>query len=80
MVDSDKNGINNNNDTVEDMDDLDAYIAARDQQEPGFAALVEAALQRRREARARGEDPNAEPEEDEADKTEEQSTASHTKR
>ena len=79
-VDSNKNGVNNNNDPVEDMDDLDAYIAERDKREPGFAALVEAALQRRREARARGEDPNAEPEEDEADKTEEQPTAPHTKR
>ncbi|HEX5549137.1 MAG TPA: hypothetical protein VFX24_17150 [Ktedonobacterales bacterium] len=80
MVDSDKNGINNNDDTVEDMDDLDAYIAERDKREPGFAALVEAALQRRREARARGEDPNAEPDEDEANKSVVQPTAPHTKR
>lgn len=81
-VDNNENGINQDNDinTVNDVDDLDAYIAERDKQEPGFAALVEAAWQRRRAARARGEDPNVEPEEDKADKTDEQPAAPHTKR
>lgn len=48
----------NDKNMTDDADDLDAYIAERDKREPGFAALVEAALQRRREARARDEDPN----------------------
>jgi hypothetical protein len=64
----------------DEEDFLEELIAESTRQDPEFPKLMEAAAQRRREARARGEDPNAEPEEDEADKTEERSTISHTKR
>lgn len=63
-VDQYENDIN----MVDDVDDLDAYIAERDKREPGFAALVEEKLRLRQAARARGEDPNAMPmEEQEAE-------------
>ncbi|WIG58771.1 MAG: hypothetical protein OJF49_001517 [Ktedonobacterales bacterium] len=47
-----------------DLDDLIAEITAKN---PEFPAMVEAALQRRQAARARGEDPNqfAQPDEEE---------------
>jgi hypothetical protein len=64
----------------DEEDFLEELIAESTRQDPEFPKLMEAAAQRRREARARGEDPNAEPEEDEADKTAERSTISHTKR
>ena len=64
----------------DEEDFLEELIAESTKLNPDFPKLMEAAAQRRRQARARGEDPNAEPEEDEADKTEEQSTASHTAR
>ena len=67
----------------DERDDLDDFIAEIAKDHPEFPAMVEAALQRRREARARGEDPNAEPEEDEAneaDKTQEQPAAPHAQR
>lgn len=53
------NNDNNDNHTIENVDDLDAYIAERDKREPGFAAQVEEKLRQRREARARGKGPDA---------------------
>ena len=44
-----------NNHVDDDEDDLDAYIADRDQREPGFAALVEEKRRLRQTADARGE-------------------------
>lgn len=40
---------------VDDEDDLDAYIADRDQREPGFAALVEEKRRLGQAADAHGE-------------------------
>jgi hypothetical protein len=52
----------------DEEDFLAELIAERTKKNPNFPAMVEAALQRRRAARARGEDPNnpalAETEED----------------
>ncbi|HUY75619.1 MAG TPA: RidA family protein [Ktedonobacterales bacterium] len=42
----------------DETDDLEAYIAERAKRDPEFPALVEAALQRRQAAEARGEDSN----------------------
>ena len=67
----------------DEEDFLEELIADSTRQNPEFPKLLEAAMQRRREARARGEDPNAEPEEDEAneaDRIQEHPAAPHTKR
>ena len=64
----------------DEEDFLEELIAESTRRNPEFPQLMEAAAQRRREARARGEDPNAEPEEDEADNAEEQSTTSQAQR
>lgn len=64
----------------DEEDFLEELIAESTRRNPEFPKLMEAAAQRRRDARARGEDPNAEPEEDEADKTQEQPTTPHAKR
>jgi len=45
----------------DEQDDLDDYIAECAKNDPEIPALIEAALQRRREMRARGEDPNDDP-------------------
>ena len=66
----------------DEEDFLEELIAESTRQNPDFPKLFEDAMQRRRDARARGEDPNAEPEEDEAneaDKAQEQPTAPHAK-
>ncbi|HEU5348569.1 MAG TPA: hypothetical protein VFU63_08140 [Ktedonobacterales bacterium] len=57
---------------ADEEDFLEELIAESTKQYPDFPKLLEAAAQRRRTARARGEDPNAEPEENEADETQEQ--------
>lgn len=41
-----------------EKDDLEAFIEECAKEDPNFPALVDAALQRRQAARARGEDPN----------------------
>jgi hypothetical protein len=41
-----------------EKDDLEEFIAECAKEDPNFPAMVEAALQRRQAARARGEDPN----------------------
>ncbi len=64
----------------DEEDFLEELIAESTKLNPDFPKMMEAAAQRRREARARGEDPNAEPEEDVADKAKEQSTASQAQR
>ena len=64
----------------DEEDFLEELIAESTRRNPEFPKLMEAAAQRRRDARARGEDPNAEPEEDEADKIQEQPTTPHAKR
>jgi septal ring factor EnvC (AmiA/AmiB activator) len=64
----------------DEEDFLEELIAESTKLNPDFPKLMEVAAQRRQAARARGEDPNAEPEEDEADTTEEQPTAPHSKR
>ena len=79
-VDNNVNGENvTDSEAEDDVDDLDAFIAECTKRNPDFPKLMEAAAQRRREARARGEDPNAEPE-DADDEAEEQSTAPHATR
>ena len=61
---------------ADEEDFLDELIAESTKQDPEFPKLMEAAAQRRREARARGEDPNDVPQaEDEAP---EQSAAPHS--
>ena len=73
----------NDHDTRDDdeRDDLDDFIAEIAKDHPEFPAMVEAALQRRREARARGEDPNdLPPAEEAAEETEDDPTIPHTAR
>lgn len=67
---------------ADEEDFLEELIAERTKRNPNIPSMIEAELQRRREARARGEDPNAEPEEDEAseaDNAQEQPAAPHAK-
>lgn len=65
--DATTNSLNNHeacdDDGRDDLDDLIAEIASKN---PEFPAMVEAAMQRRRAARARGEDPNDLPPSDDA--------------
>ena len=58
--DSTTNASNNHDKAWDDdeRDDLDDLIGEIASKHPEFPAMVEAALQRRREARASGEDPN----------------------
>jgi len=73
----------NNHDTWDDdeRDDLDDLIAEIAKEHPEFPAMVEAAVQRRREARARGEDPNDLPPTEEAgEETKDEPTIPHTTR
>jgi len=60
-----------------EKDDLEEFIAECAKEDPNFPAMVEAALQRRQAARARGEDPNDIPLTDED--AEEQSPAPHAR-
>ena len=50
-----------------DTDDLEEFIAECTKEDPDFPTMVEAALQRRQAARARGEDPNDVPLAEEAE-------------
>ena len=54
----------------DDEDFLEELIAESTKRDPDFPKLMEAAAQRRQEARARGEDPNDTPQA--AEETEEQ--------
>lgn len=60
-----------NRDEIDDdeRDDLEEFIAECTQENPDFPAMVEAALQRRRAARANGEDPNKPDEADDESET-----------
>ncbi len=60
-----------------EKDDLEEFIAECAKEDPNFPAMVEAALQRRQAARARGEDPNDIPRAEE--EAEEQSPASNVR-
>lgn len=53
IVDDDLDNLDDN-----DRDDLEEFIAECTRENPGFPAMVDAALQRRRAAQARDEDPN----------------------
>ena len=65
----------------DEEDFLEELIAESTKRDPEFPKLVEEALQRRREARARGEDPNdLPPAEEAAEEAEDEPTIPHTKR
>lgn len=53
IVDDDLDNLDDN-----DRDDLEEFIAECTRENPGFSAMVDAALQRRRAAQAHDEDPN----------------------
>lgn len=63
----------------DEEDFLEELIAESTKQDPDFPKLLKAAEQRRREARARGEDPNAEPEEDDAEDSKKRPATPQTK-
>ena len=65
----------------DEEDFLEELIAESTRQNPDFPKLFEDAMQRRSDARARGEDPNAEPEDDETEeKLEHESSTGQTMR